>query len=156
MHALAAVKPPTPHQIHGKKQQVRAAQASFAALSDTAAADQAAAVEAYDAELEAGLARLRKLDPPSSMRPSFRTQTRTFELTRSAGAALAAELRMKNRTRVAILGRQFTVATRTATAVTAQKAEIAAIRAYNRRVGVIGDVQGRVQTELARLQRLAG
>ena len=76
VHALAAVKPPTPHQIHGKKQQVRAAQASFAALSDTAAADQAAAVEAYDAELEAALARLRKLDPPSPLALSPSTMAR--------------------------------------------------------------------------------
>jgi hypothetical protein len=37
-----------------------------------------------------------------------------------------------------------------------QKAHIAAIRAYNRRVGAIGDLQGRIRSELARLQRQIG
>jgi hypothetical protein len=81
---------------------------------------------------------------------------RTIELTRTAGAALAAELRQKNRSRVAVLGRRFTVASRTAGSIRVQKAHIAAIRAYNRRVGAIGDLQGRIRSELARLQRQIG
>ena len=154
--ALAAATPPTPHQIRGTKKQVLAAQAKFAVAADKVAGQQADAVDTYDAALAAALHRLAKLDPPPVLAPSFRTQVRTFEQTRAAGAALAAELRKKNRANVPVLGRRFTIATRSAGSVTAQKAEIAAIKAYNKRVAAIGNLQGRIQRELARLQTAVG
>jgi len=155
-HALAAAKAPTPRRIRGTKKQVQAAQAQFTAEAEKAAAQQAAAVDAYDAALGVALRGLAKLDPPRVLEPSFRTQVHAFELSRSAGAALAAELRKKNRTNVSVLGRRFTIATRSAGSVSAQKAEIAAIRAYNKRANAIGALQGRIQSELARLQTAVG
>jgi len=62
----------------------------------------------------------------------------------------------KNRSQVAVLGRKFTLAARIAGSVSAQKAQIAAIKAYNRRVRAIGTLQGDIQRELARLQQLVG
>jgi hypothetical protein len=40
--------------------------------------------------------------------------------------------------------------------VSAQQAEIAAIKAYNRRARSIGTLQGRIQLELQRLQAAGG
>jgi hypothetical protein len=90
------------------------------------------------------------------MRPTSRAEIRAIVASRTAGAALAAELRKKNRTRVPVLGRNFTLAARIAGSVAAQKAQIAAIKAYNRRVRGIGTLQGDIRVELARLQNLTG
>ena len=69
---------------------------------------------------------------------------------------LASELRKRNRSHVAALGRKFTLAARLSGSVSAQRAQIAAIRAYNSRVRGIGTLQGKIQQELARLQQLTG
>lgn len=154
--ALKAVKPPTPHKIRGTKKQVKKAQAAFLAAADAAAAEQADAVDAYDAKVAVIERRLRKLDPPPVMRPTSRAEIRAIAASRIAGAALATELRKKNRTRVPVLGRNFTLAARIAGSVAAQKAQIAAIKAYNKRVRGIGTLQGDLRVELARLQNLNG
>jgi hypothetical protein len=154
--ALAAVKPPKAHRIRGTKAQVKKAQAAFAAAASAAAAQQADAVDAYDAKIGAVHGRLRKLRPPAVMSPAYRTQLQTLEASRRSGLALALELRKHNRSHVAVLGRKFTLAARIAGSVTAQKAQIAAVKAYNRRVRAIGTLQGKIQQELARLQQLTG
>ena len=153
---LAAVKPPTAHKIRGTKQQVQKAQAAFAAAAAAAAAQQADAVDAYVAKIAAVEARLRKLRPPPVMGPSYRTQLRTLDASRRSGLVLALGLRKQNRTQVGVLGRKFTLAARLAGTVSAQKAEIAAIKAYNSRVRAVGTLQGKIQRELARLQQLSG
>jgi len=154
--ALAAVKPPKAHKIRGTKKQVQRAQAKFTAAASAAAAQQADAVDAYDAKIAAVQRRLRKLNPPPVMSPAYRAQMQTLQASRAAGSALAQELRKKNRSRVAVFGRRFTLAARSAGSVNAQKAQIAAIKAYNDRVRAIGTLQGDVQQELARLQQLTG
>jgi hypothetical protein len=65
-------------------------------------------------------------------------------------------LRKQDRSRVAVFGRRFTLAARTAGSLSAQKAQIAAIAAYNRRVRRIGTLQGNIRQELLRLQSLSG
>jgi hypothetical protein len=151
--ALKTIVPPKPHLIRGTKKQVKAAQAAFAAAAAKAAAQQADAIDVYDAALGVVLARMRHLQPPPVMAPAFRTQLQTLAASRRAGNALAAELRKKNRSRVGILGRRFTLASRAAGSLRAQRLQIAAIKAYNARVQAIGAASGRVQTEVARLQR---
>jgi hypothetical protein len=153
---LASVKPPTAHKIRGTKQQVQKAQVAFAAAAAAAAAQQADALDVYVVKIAALEARLRKLRPPTVMSPSYRTQLRTLDASRRSGSALALELRKLNRSRVGLLGRKFTLAARLAGSVSAQKAEIAAIKAYNRRVRAVGTMEGEIQRELARLQQLAG
>ena len=112
---------------------------------------------AYDAKIarswRAGCARSIRL---LVMTPAYRTQLKTLDASRTAGSALAQELRKKDRSQVAVFGRRFTVAARTAGSVSAQKAQIAAINAYNHRVRTIGTLQGDIQQELARLQSLTG
>jgi hypothetical protein len=153
---LAAVKPPTAHKIRGTKQQVQKAQAAFAAAAAAAAAHQADAIDAYVATIAAVAARLRKLRPPPVMSPSYRTELQTLEASRRSGLALALELRKAKRSQVAVLGRKFTLAARLAGSVSAQRAQIAAIKAYNVRVRAVGTLQGKIQQELARLQQLTG
>jgi hypothetical protein len=155
-HALSAVKPPVAHKIRGTRKQVLKAQAAFTAAASAAAAQQADAVEAYDTKIAVLEHRLRALDPPPVMTPAYRTQLKTLEASRSAGSALAQELRKQDRSHVAIFGRRFTLAARTAGSVSAQKAQIAAITAYNRRVRGIGTLQGDIRQELVRLQSLTG
>jgi hypothetical protein len=153
---LAAVKPPKAHKIRGTKAQVQKAQAAFSAAAAAAAAQQADAVDAYAAKIVQVEGRLRRLHPPRVMRPAYLTQLRTLGASRRSGLALALELRKQNRSRVAVLGRAFTVAARSAGSVSAQKAQIAAIKAYNSRVRGIGTLQGKIQQELQRLQQLTG
>jgi hypothetical protein len=153
---LAAVKPPTAHNIRGTKAQVQKAQAGFAAAASAAAAAQADAIDAYVAKIAKLQARLHKLHAPPVMTPSYRTELQTLEASRRSGLALALELRKQNRSHVAVLGRKFTLAARIAGSVSAQKAQIAAIKAYNVRARSIGTLQGKIQQELAKLQQLTG
>ena len=151
--ALAAAPVPQAHNVRGTAKQIAAAKAAYAAASSRAAAVQADAVDAYDIRLAVVLRRLRALDPPAAMAPGYRAQVRTFRALRRAGARLAGELRKPNRARVSRLGRSFGAAARLSGTVAAQRAEIAAIKAYNGRIRALGTLQGRVQTEVARLQR---
>lgn len=154
--ALKAIKQPQARQIKGTKTQVAAAHAAFNAAAARAAAQEADAVEAYDAAIWSVRRRLQKLEPPEVMRPTYHVQLSMLAASAAAGSALARELRKDVRSGLPVLGRRFTEASRVAAAVSAQKAEIAAIKAYNRRVRAIGTLQGRIQAELARLQRTAG
>lgn len=154
--ALAAVNPPKARRLRGTKSQVARAQAVFTKQAGAAAAAQADAVDAYDLRVAAVERSLEHLVPPAVMRPAYLGQERTLRATRLAGAALAAELRKSDRSQVAAYGRRFTLATRLAGSVGAQKAQIAAVKAYNRRVNRIGSLEGRVQLAVQRLQSVAG
>jgi hypothetical protein len=154
--ALGAVTPPSAHTIKGTKKQVAAAQAKFRTEAAQAAAAQAAAIDSYDAKIARLSRRLARLEPPEVMRPAYSTQRRTLAATRKAGAALAQELRKATRPDVAVYGRRFSIAARSATSISAQKAEISAVKAYNKRVREIGGMQAAIQGELARLQNTTG
>ena len=154
--ALGAVKAPQAHKLHGTKTQIARAQAAFTAAATKAAALQADAVDAYVTKIARLERELRKLDPPPIVSPDYRTQLRTLTASRTTGSALAKELRKTNRSEVAAFSRKFTVAARIAGSVSAQKAQIAAIKAYNQRVRRIGTLQGDIKAELARLQQQVG
>jgi hypothetical protein len=151
--ALAAIKSPTPHQIRGTKKQIAAARRAFTAASDRAAAAEADAVDSYDAVVASTLARLHDLSAPPALAPVLRSEVAGLEATHRAGQRLARELRMKNRSTVAALGRAFTVATRRSQSVASQRAEIAAVKAYNARVHHLSAGAAAVQREVARLQQ---
>ena len=150
------MKPPKAHKLHGTKKQIQQAQAAFTAAADKAAALQADAVDAYVTKIARLERELRKLQPPPIVRPDYRTQLRTLTTSRTTGSALAKELRKTNRSDVAAFSRKFTLAARIAGSVSAQKAQIAAIKAYNRRVRKIGTLQGDIKAELTRLQQQVG
>jgi hypothetical protein len=151
--ALKAIKRPQAQQIKGTKAQIAAAHAALNAAAARAAVQQADAVEAYGAAIRGVRRRLKELQPPEVMRPTYRVQLKMLAASAAAGSALARELRKDVRSGLPELGRRFTETSRIAATVTAQQAEIAAVKAYNRRVRAIGKLQDRIRTELARLQR---
>ncbi len=153
---VAAAKPPTPQAVRGSAAQIARAKAAYDAAVAKSALAQAAAVDGYDAALAVVLRRLRGLRPPAMLAPAYAAQVRTFEATRAAGAALARELRTKNRTRAPLLSRRLAQAERMAASVASQRAEIDAIKAYNSRVQAITALQTDIQRELSRLQAAGG
>jgi hypothetical protein len=148
---LAAVPQPKAHLIRGTKKQIAEAQAAFAAASATAAAAQAKAVDAYDAALTVLLSRVKRISRPRVMEPAYAAEVAMLRQTRTAGAALAAALRSPKHANIAALSRRFALSARVAASVPRQRAEIAAIKAYDARVRRIGTLETDVQNELARL-----
>lgn len=151
--ALRAVPVPKAHTLKGTKAQVQAAQAAYARDAQRAATGQADAIDAYDRRIETVVRQLKALEPPRVFEPSYHAQIAAFTAVRTSGSKLAAELRRPVRTDVSALTRRFALASRIAQSTAAQKAQIAAIRAYNARAKAIGTAAARVQQELVRLQR---
>ena len=149
---LAAAKAPAPPSAHGTPAQIAQEKAAYLAAVAHVAVLQADAVDAYARALELVLKRLRAIRPPPLMAPAYEAQVRTFEETRVAGNALARELRTKTRARAPLLTRRLAEAERIAAGVAAQRAEIAAIKAYNARVKAISTMQTQVQSEVSRLR----
>ena len=152
-NSLASTNIPRPHQLRGTAAQIAAAQRQYAAEAAGAAAHQADAIAAYDAAVRAALGRLQRLTAPPAFLPAFRAQLEAFKVSASTGDALAAELRKRDRSQVAVVGRRFTASARIAQSLAVQKAEIAAIKAYNRRAREISAAAGNVQSEVDRLNR---
>jgi hypothetical protein len=154
--SLAASSTPKSHLVRGTTKQIAAAKAAYTAASNRAAAGQADALDVYDGALGRSLRSLRRLQSPLLMAPAYSAQIESLEATRRAGNALAAALRKPQRTDVPVLIRRFTEASRLAGSLGAQRAEIAAIEAYDKRVHVISELQTQVQREVQRLQREFG
>lgn len=150
---LAASSLPRPDPVRGTADQIATARAAYAARVARVAKAQAEAVERYVRALESVRRRLAALHPPALMAPVHRAEVRTLAATAAAGDALAAELRKDDRSRVPQLSRALAEAARLASRVGPQESEIAAIKAYNKRVREIRKVESRVQVELARLER---
>ena len=149
---LSSARVPAAERLHGTRAQIAAQQRAFDAGARRAAAAQAAALTAFDAQLLAVDARLRRLEPPRAFAPAYHAQRRAFADIVAAGDRLAAELRTTRATNVAATNRRFTVALREAESLAAQRAQIAAVRAYNARVVSLRTAGDRVQAELQRLQ----
>lgn len=123
-----------------------------ALLRARSAAVQAEALDRYAASLAAPLAVLRSLRrPPVLLRPRYEAQLLTVERQRSTATALAAALR--SRSPVGLRGRvvAFEEAARTGATLAAQRAQIAAVKAYNARAAKLGVLTSEVRRELTRL-----
>jgi len=154
--ALAVVRPPKAHAVRGTPKQIAKARAAYAAAASRAAAAQADAVAAFDRSLARVVGRLRTLRPPPVMAPAYRAQLSSLLATEAAAGALARELRKTNRSRVPLLSRRLSEAARITGSVASQRAEIDAIKAYDRRVQAVGALQQQVQAEVSRLGRTLG
>ena len=150
---LKTIEVPVPHVLRGTKQAVTRAQRLFRAKAQQAAVAQAAAIDEYDRAVAQVLTRLVRLRPPPALAPEYRAQLAALRSATAAGAMLARRLRATQRSDVAALSRRFSLASRAAGTVAVQRAQNAAIRAYNRRVRQVGAAAGAVQAELAHLQR---
>jgi hypothetical protein len=152
--ALAAVPVPKPTSV--PKAQLKAARAAYQSAVAAAAADQAAALETYVGEIEKVQDGLRRLHPPPAMAPAYRTQLLTLTRVAGTGKALVTALRAKKYAQVAMLDRQFQKAATTSTSLSAQREQIAAVKAYNARVRAVDALAVGVDNERVRLQKTLG
>jgi hypothetical protein len=114
-------------------------------------AEDAAALDAYDRTLAVVVGRLRALRPPPVSAPVRTTELRTLERVRAAATALAKALRAKRASAVPGLVHDLEVAGAGNASIASQRARIAAIRAYNRRVDSLATLTARIDRERARV-----
>jgi hypothetical protein len=154
--ALAAARVPTPHAVRGTPKQIALARAEYRAKARAAASAQAAAVLAYCTRLGPVLSRLRALQAPPVMSPTLQAQIEELVATRRAGLALGHELLEADLSNVPLLSHRFSAAARSAASVAAQRAQIAAIKAFNARVRQTSAIAARIRAEFSRVQAEVG
>ncbi|MFL6014751.1 MAG: hypothetical protein ACJ74P_10755 [Gaiellaceae bacterium] len=115
-------------------------------------AAQATALEAYAAPLDTAAKQLAKLEAPPVVAPSQRTQIQTYRLIAARARALASALRDGKSGAQQVHDLQLAVATSASTQ--AQKARIAAIKAFNRRTAKLRGLEADAQRERNRLERI--
>jgi hypothetical protein len=114
------------------------------------------ALELYGRQLGAVLPQLRALHPPPASAPAVANQVRTLVAVRASVVALARAVREKRAKQVAPLLHRFDVAASSNRSLAAQRAQIAAVRAYNARVRAIDRIVGQLSAERLHLLKLAG
>ena len=114
-------------------------------------AAQATALEAYAAPVGAAAKQLAKLEAPPVVSPSQHTQVRSFRLIATRARSLAAALRAGKSGAQEVHDLQAAVASSSSTE--AQKARIAAIKAFNRRTARLRRLEADAQRERNRLER---
>ena len=112
---------------------------------------QAAALEEYAAPLDAAAKELAQLHAPPVVAPSQRTQIQAYRLIAARARALATALRNGKSGAQEVHDLQVAVATSSSTE--AQKARIAAIKAFNRRSAKLRRLEADAQRERNRLER---
>jgi hypothetical protein len=117
-------------------------------------ADKAVALRSYTTTLDGVMARLRALQPPAVWRPTYKTQVTSLEQLRSSSTALAVAIEGNHAATVPGLLRAFDAAAVSDQSLSAQRAQIAAVAAYNRRVQSIADLARSIDQERNRLQRV--
>jgi hypothetical protein len=152
--SLSAITVPKPKPV--PKKQLKAARAAYTRAIDAAAATQAAALGTYLASVASVQARLHGLRPPPALAPAYLTQVSTLAQVRVSGTALVAALHAKQFKRIAPLDRSFRAAAAASSSLAAQRAQIAAVKAYNARVRAVGSLAQQVDGERARIQKLLG
>jgi hypothetical protein len=151
--ALAHAKAPAPRLVRGTKKQIAAARAKYAAAVRRAERAQADAIEQYANEIRVVQGNLSKLHPPPAVKPTFASERVTLARVRATGGALAKALRLGQSKRVATLDLRYRAAAQSGASLAAQRAEIAAVKSYDRRVRAVASMALRVQRELVRLDR---
>jgi hypothetical protein len=152
--AVRAAPAPKPRSLRGTRAQVAAAERAFRAQQDAAARRQANAIDAYVHAVAGIVAALHALTVPPVVSPLYVAQVRSLRNVLANGQQLSAELRTPNRAHAAERIRAFILAGRAAGTVAVQRAQIAAIEAYNRRSRAVGTVASAVQSEVRRLGRV--
>lgn len=120
------------------------------------AKDQAAALEAYAASVGGVLTRLRAVKAPPAFVPTLESQRSTLTRVRTTALGLAAGLRKNQQAALPTLIQRFTNAGRAGQGLAAQKARIAAIKAYNARIAGLAALAGQISTERSRIDTRLG
>lgn len=117
---------------------------------------QADALDAYAVELSGVLRRLRSVKAPPAFAAALQSERATLERVHASALALADGLR-KNRTKaLPTLIQRFTNAGLEGQGIAAQKARIAGIEAYNRRIADLSALARKVNTERLRVDKNLG
>jgi len=111
------------------------------------------ALDAYAVAIGGTLARLKPLHPPPVATPDYRTQLATLARVRVAATELAKALRAKRATQIPKLVQDFERASLSGQSLAAQRARIAAVKAYNARVRALDTMLLRIDRERLRLQK---
>ncbi|HEX7082886.1 MAG TPA: hypothetical protein VF186_02085 [Gaiellaceae bacterium] len=119
-------------------------------------ADKAAALDAYGTALAGAEQRLRRLKPPPVSQPVWRQERAMLAAVRTSGAALADGLRRKQAKRLPALLHAFDAASARNRTQAAQRVQIAAVKAYNRRIGELQKLVLAAGREERRLQGTLG
>lgn len=145
----SALKPlgPAAHSLHAALAvKGRFAPAQLAAVDSR----KATALEKFRAAVGSVAAAVRKLRPPAVSLPAYRTQLASLEGMGAAAGRLATALRTRSAGWTAALG-QFDRAATLSRTVAAQKAQIAAVRAYDADVAGLRRLVVRIYSERSRL-----
>ena len=116
-------------------------------------AGQAKALEAYATGLDAPIAALAALRPPPVSLPVRDGELATLRQLQASSAGIAAALRRHQDAKLVPLERKFAAAAASSNSLTAQKARIAAVVAYNRRVRRLTQLAVAVQREREKLAK---
>ncbi len=116
----------------------------------------AAALESYVAAIHGVSRRLAGLRPPPVSAPVRRTELRTLRHVQGAAEALARTLRTKQTSRIPALEHAFNVAIADNETLAAQRARIAAVKAFNVRVRSLATLTAKIDREQTKLQALLG
>jgi hypothetical protein len=129
--------------------------AAFKAAAHAAktVAAQTAAVEAYGDGLAAPVAALAKLRPPAVLGPTYASELHTLRASRQTALALVAALRARRAQRAYALDVRLAKIGVSSGSVVTQRAEIAAVRAYDAKVARVSRLQTAAERELLRLQQ---
>lgn len=120
------------------------------------ASTQADALDAYAADISRVLVRLRSVEAPAAFLPTLQTQRTTLGRVRATAIQLADGLRKNRRAALPTLIQQFTNAGLAGQGLAAQRARIAAIKAYNERITALYALARRVNSERLRVDKNLG
>jgi hypothetical protein len=125
--------------------------ANGAAAVQEVYAQKASALRRFAATLSAVLATLGRLQPPSSSQPTDTAEQRSLTRMRASALTVAADLSAGRTTGLSGVLKQFDRAAKLPASRSAQQAERAAIRAYDRQVGELSSLVAESNRERLRL-----
>jgi hypothetical protein len=126
-------------------------QAYGAAAVQAVYAQKAAALRAFKARLDGVLRRLRRLRPPPVSDPSYRAQVTALSGMSTNAGKLAVALQSGNSAQIAPLLAAFDQAAVAPKAIGAQRAQIAAAKAYDRQTAALRQLAAQAESERLRL-----
>jgi hypothetical protein len=127
-----------------------AATRSAIAASDAA---KTVALHRFKASVDSIVRRLRTLRPPAASEPNYTTQLKSLEGMSAAAGGLATAIKSHALKRVRPLLVAYDRAATRDQSLGAQKAEIAAVRAYDAEAAAFNTLQGDIQAELRRIEK---
>ncbi|HEY3922765.1 MAG TPA: hypothetical protein VGL76_11730 [Gaiellaceae bacterium] len=150
----AALRPLAAADTNLKSELSRTAKGSTEAKALDAA--KAQALETYASTVSGVISKLRELQPPAVWKPAYTGQLATLVQLRSSGSALAGAIAGGHAAAVPKLLRAFDAAAVVDQSVAAQRAQIAAVNAYDRRVKAVNTIARKIERERSRLQSVTG